>query len=217
MYPKMRVGEQLEYFARLARRSDARELTDLWLERIGLSERRSDEVQALSSGNQQRLQLAIALVHDPRLVILDEPFSGLDPIAVETMKQMLLEQLERGVTVLLSSHQLDLVSDVCSDVVIVSGGRVVLEGAVAPIRESSKVRDARATFASGEPSAFVVGDEAWEIRSVSDRAINIRVPAGTEAADVFAAMSKVGRVVEFAFGAPELSEVCIDSVNGEAR
>ena len=124
MYPKMRVHEQLVYFARLAGRTaaDAKVAADHWLERLGLTDRAGDEVQALSSGNQQRVQLAIALVHDPELLILDEPFSGLDPIAVETMKQLLLEQVARGVAVLFSSHQLDLVTDICRDVVIVDRG-----------------------------------------------------------------------------------------------
>ena len=214
MYPKMRVGEQLEYFARLAGRRDARPLADVWLERMGLTERCDDEVQALSSGNQQRLQLAIALVHDPRLLILDEPFSGLDPIAVETMKRLLRDQLESGVTILLSSHQLDLVSDVCSAVVIVSSGRVVLDGDVARIRESSAVRDARATFANGAVAGFVVPDDSWQVTSMSDREIAIRVPAATAASEVFSAMHAVGPLVEFTFGAPELSQVFIEAVSG---
>ena len=151
MYPKMRVREQLVYFARLAGRSaaEAAAAADGWLDRLGLGDRANDEVQALSSGNQQRVQLAIALVHDPDLLILDEPFSGLDPIAVETMKAMLLEQVGRGAAVLFSSHQLDLVSDICRDVVIVDRGRVVLDGrrgrhprAVARARRHREVRRA---------------------------------------------------------------------------
>ena len=153
MYPKMRVHEQLVYFARLAGRSaaDASTAADGWLERLGLTDRADDEVQALSSGNQQRVQLAIALVHDPDLLILDEPFSGLDPIAVETMKTMLLEQVERGVAVLFSSHQLDLVSDICRDVVIVDRGRIVLAGDVQELRDRSPVRDVTVRFAEDRP------------------------------------------------------------------
>ncbi len=214
MYPKMRAREQLVYFAQLAgaTRADSETSAATWLDRMGLSERADDEVQSLSSGNQQRMQLAIALVHDPAVLILDEPFSGLDPVAVETMKQMLAEQVERGVTVLLSSHQLDLVSDVCPDVVIVSGGRIVLAGPVTEIRQRSASRFVTATIASGQVEAFVPPDPSWEILARTSTTLRLRVPGSTDASDVFAAVSAVGPIVEFSFAAPELSAVFIESV-----
>jgi ABC-2 type transport system ATP-binding protein len=213
-YPKMRVGEQLEYFARLAGRSAvaARTSSATWLERVGLVDRAGDEVQALSSGNQQRVQLAIALVHEPDLLILDEPFSGLDPIAVETMKDLLLEQVARGVTVLLSSHQLDLVSDVCRDVVIVDRGRIVLEGPVQQLRSSSPVREVVATVAGGDVSGFAPAHPSWNVVDVDGSTLRMRVPSSTEPTDVFEAVGVIGPIVEFSFTAPELSEVFIASV-----
>ncbi len=216
MYPKMKVGEQLEYFAQLAGRSpsQAREATERWLDRVGLADRSGDEVQALSSGNQQRVQLALALVHDPELLILDEPFSGLDPIAVETMKDLLREQLDRGVTVLLSSHQLDLVSDVCRDVVIVRNGQVVLEGAVDELRAASPVREVSATLSAGDLSTFAPPDPSWEVRSRSELDIELRVPSNTDPAKVFDVLRATGPIVAFSIGAPELSEVFIASVGG---
>ena len=213
-YPKMRVGEQLEYFARLAGRSAAaaRASSQTWLERVGLSERADDEVQALSSGNQQRVQLAIALVHEPDLLILDEPFSGLDPVAVETMKDLLLEQVARGVTVLLSSHQLDLVSDVCRDVVIVDRGRIVLEGPVQHLRSSSPSRDVVATVAHGDVAGFAPAHASWDVVAVDGSTLRMRVPSSVEPTDVFDAVRVIGPIVEFSFTAPELSEVFIASV-----
>jgi ABC-2 type transport system ATP-binding protein len=213
-YPKMRVGEQLEYFARLAGRSaaDARASVHTWLERVGLVDRTGDEVQALSSGNRQRVQLAIALVHEPDLLILDEPFSGLDPIAVETMKDLLLEQVDRGVTVLLSSHQLDLVSDVCRDVVIVDQGRIVLEGPVQELRSSSPVREVVATVANGDVGGFAPAHPSWDVVGVEGPTLRIRVPSSTEPTEVFEAVGVIGAIVEFSFTAPELSEVFIASV-----
>ena len=218
MYPKMQVGAQLEYFAQLAGRSgsEAREATDRWLDRVGLLDRRGDEVQALSSGNQQRVQLALSLVNDPELLILDEPFSGLDPIAVESMKDLLREQLDRGVTVLLSSHQLDLVSDVCRDVVIVDGGRVVLDGEVAALRASSSVREVTASVADGDLSGFVPPDPAWEVRAVDGRTVALRVPASTDPAVVFDAVRTRGTIASFSLDAPELSDVFIDTVGRRA-
>ncbi|MCU1391024.1 MAG: transporter, ATP-binding protein, partial [Ilumatobacteraceae bacterium] len=108
MYPKMTVRDQLVYFARLAGLTSAQAAAaaETWMRRVDITHRADDEVQALSSGNQQRVQLAIALVHDPELLILDEPFSGLDPLAVETMKTILADELNRGTSVLFSSHQL---------------------------------------------------------------------------------------------------------------
>jgi len=219
MYPKMRVREQLVYFARLAGRAQnsAAAAADRWLERMGLVDRADDEVQALSSGNQQRLQLAIALVHDPELLILDEPFSGLDPVAVETMKALLIEEVARGVTVLLSSHQLDLVSDVCADVVIVDRGRIVLEGAVHDIRHRSTERYVTATVGAGDLEAFVPRVSSWEVISRVGNTLRLRVPSSCDVGEVFEAVSAIGPIIEFAYAAPELSEVFIESVGQDDR
>ena len=229
MYPKMRVHEQLVYFARLAGRSvsDASAAADGWLERLGLTDRAGDEVQALSSGNQQRVQLAIALVHDPDLLILDEPFSGLDPLAVETMKTMLLEQVERGVAVLFSSHQLDLVSDICRDVVIVDRGRIVLAGDVQELRDRSAVRDVTVRFAEDRSTQHSGDDpggagwqdgwhEGWTVVESSGRLLRLRVPVDTNLDELMAEMAASGRIVDLSFGPPELSEVFLRSVGRDA-
>jgi ABC-2 type transport system ATP-binding protein len=142
LYPRMKVGEQLEYLARLhgldadaARRSVQR-----WTERLGVAARVKDEVQKLSLGNQQRVQLAAALVHDPDVLVLDEPFSGLDPLAVDVMSEVLRETCARGVPVLFSSHQLDLVQRLCDRVGIVRRGRMVACGSVDELRTGSTSR-----------------------------------------------------------------------------
>ena len=129
LYPKMKVGEQLTYLARLhgVEASSARRASDEWTERLGIEERRGDDVQTLSLGNQQRVQLAAALVGSPELLILDEPFSGLDPVAVDVMSEVLRERAEAGVPTLFSSHQLDIVEHLCDRVAIVRSGRVVAE------------------------------------------------------------------------------------------
>ena len=136
LYPKMRLGDQLEYFAVLHGASHARGRAAglSWLERLGLGDRVLTRVEALSHGNQQRVQLAAALVHGPDLLILDEPFAGLDPIATDVMAEVLREQAARGVPVLFSSHQLELVEQLCEAVAIIDQGRLIVCGEVGELR-----------------------------------------------------------------------------------
>ena len=130
LYPKGRLLEQLVFLARLHgvdRGVAAKRGQDL-LERLGLGDRSRDKLESLSLGNQQRVQVAASLVHDPELLVLDEPFSGLDPIAVDAMADLLREKVAAGVGVLFSSHQLDLVDRLCDELVILHAGRVVAAG-----------------------------------------------------------------------------------------
>ena len=142
LYPKMRVGEQLTYLARLhgADRARAERAAREWTERLGLAERRGDDVQKLSLGNQQRVQLAAALIGDPGLLILDEPFSGLDPVAVDVMSEVLRERAAAGVPALFSSHQLDVVERLCDRVVIIRSGRLVADGTVPELQATETPR-----------------------------------------------------------------------------
>ncbi|SJN08327.1 ABC transporter, ATP-binding protein [Leucobacter sp. 7(1)] len=144
LYPKMPVLEQLVYLARLhgmeagAARSSATAL----LERLGLAERAKDTLESLSLGNQQRAQIAAALVHEPIALVLDEPFSGLDPMAVEVVLGVLRDYADRGAPVLFSSHQLDIVERLCDDVVVIGDGRIRAHGS----RESLRAAHTGSTF-----------------------------------------------------------------------
>lgn len=142
LYPKMKVAEQLVLLARLHgwdQKAAERRTADL-LERLGLDGRANDPVDALSLGNQQRAQIAAALVHGPQVLVLDEPFSGLDPLAVDVVLGVLQDTAATGVPVLFSSHQLDLVERLCDDVVVISGGRIVAAGAREELRRQYGVR-----------------------------------------------------------------------------
>ena len=142
LYPRMPVGEQLAYFGRLHGLSAgaARTAAAGWLERLGLADRVDAKVEELSHGNQQRAQLAAALLHGPDLLVLDEPFAGLDPVAVHTLAEVLRGEAARGAAVLFSSHQLELVEDICEDVAIVDHGRIVATGDVDTLRRRSQRR-----------------------------------------------------------------------------
>lgn len=142
LYPKMRAADQLAYLARLHGydRAEASDRAHSLLQRLGLGERATDTLESLSLGNQQRVQIAAALVHDPQVLILDEPFSGLDPMAVEVVLAVLSEHAERGVPVLFSSHQLDVVERLSDQLVIIAGGQIRARGTAEQLRERHGVR-----------------------------------------------------------------------------
>ncbi len=210
MYPRMRVRDHLVYYARLSGHSEtnASRAADEWLERLGLMDRAGDAVQSLSSGNQQRVQLALALLTEPEVLILDEPFSGLDPVGVETLSAVLREQVARGAALLLSSHQLDLVADVCSAVVIVDHGRVVLRGDVADLRASSSTRYVDIEFSA--PTEWNPANVT--VTTTDSRRYRVIVDASADASGLIADARTLGEVVAYSFAPPDLSEVFLSVV-----
>jgi len=142
LYSSMQILEQLEYLGRLHDMTafSARGAAQNWIKRLGLAGRESAKLEALSHGNQQRVQLAAALIHDPELLVLDEPFAGLDPGGVDDMTEILTERARAGVTVVFSSHQLDLVEHICESVAIIHRGRVVAQGAVSALERGERPR-----------------------------------------------------------------------------
>jgi ABC-2 type transport system ATP-binding protein len=181
LYPRMRVGHQLGYLARLHGRSpeEADRAVRRWTEVLGIAGRLEDEVQKLSLGNQQRVQLCAALVADPDILVLDEPFSGLDPVAVDVMSRVLRERADAGVPVLFSSHQLDLVERLCDRVGIIKEGSMVAVGSIEDLRTRGGSRwqvdgpSAALGWPSRVPGARVVGDDdgltVVEVEGGSDR------------------------------------------------
>ena len=185
LYPRMKVAEQLVYLARLhgLSASAAKAAAERWTERLGLEGRRGDEVQSLSLGNQQRVQLAAALVSDPELLILDEPFSGLDPVAVDVMSQVILERAAAGVPTLFSSHQLDVVERLCDRVVIIRSGRLVADGTIPELQ------------ATETPRWRVVVEQAAGSPPVEAASLNLPAPT--------VELDDAGRLVITAAGADE--------------
>jgi ABC-2 type transport system ATP-binding protein len=213
LYPRMRVGEQLSYFAQHHGMSgkDADAATTRWLERLGLGDRLKDKLETLSHGNQQRVQLGAALVHDPELLVLDEPFSGLDPIGIATMTEILRERAAAGVGVVFSSHQLDLVEDVCEDVVIIARGKIAANGPIDDLRAASgrrhlevEVEGAGASWLEGRGGATLVEQKGDLVR--------LLVPVDADLSGLLAAASAAGPVRRFAFQPPSLSELFMEAV-----
>ena len=207
LYPKMKVRDQLVYLAQLHGMStgDARRATDGWIDRFGLGARRDDEVQKLSLGNQQRVQLAAALVHEPAVLVLDEPFSGLDPVAVDLMSEVLREQADRGVPVLFSSHQLDLVERLCDRVGIVRNGQMVASGGVTELRESGPVR----LMVDGPESDvdWTAGLTGVRVVAVDGTRTTVELGAGSDDQQVLAAALTAGPVREFTRLRPSMAEL----------
>jgi ABC-2 type transport system ATP-binding protein len=216
LYPKMRVGEQLAYFARLhgLDAQAAARASEEWAERLGVGARRRDAVEKLSLGNQQRVQLAAALVGRPEVLILDEPFSGLDPVGVDALAEALLDQVRHGVPVVFSSHQLDLVERLCDSVGILARGRMVATGTVADLRERESGRLLRVVVPDAAPgwAGAVPG-----VRTVSETAGDTVLELAPDVDDqqVLAAALRTGRVTHFARKQPTLVELFREAVADE--
>ncbi len=213
LYPKMRSHDQLAYLGRLRgmNAKDAAASAESWLERFGLAERRADPVEALSHGNQQRVQLAAALVHDPELLVLDEPFSGLDPIASETMSDILREQTALGKAVVFSSHQLDLVEDLCEEVAIINSGTIVLEGNVRRLKDAAPIRHLELEMDGDVDTLLDSLEGVREIRSDGSRHILI-IDADSDVRGFIARAQDIGRLRHFAYTTPSLSDLFREAV-----
>jgi ABC-2 type transport system ATP-binding protein len=212
LYPKMKVGEQLIYFAELSgmNTTAAEESADGWLGRLGLGERVDARLEELSHGNQQRVQLAAALVHDPELVVLDEPFSGLDPLGVESLADMLVQTAATGVAVLFSSHQLDLVEDVCQDVVIIDHGSIVLAGVVEELKAASPHRSLEINV-NGHPWVPVL--PSGIVTRKQDGRLRVLVDASVDVDEILADARRAGELTAFSFEPPSLTDLFLETVS----
>ncbi|MGI8810798.1 MAG: ABC transporter ATP-binding protein [Acidimicrobiales bacterium] len=208
LYPKMTALDQIVYFARLSGMPPAAASTagKVILESIGLGERSGEPVERLSLGNQQRCQLAAALVTSPELLVLDEPFSGLDPVGVDALSGVLQTQVDQGTAVVYSSHQLELVERLSDEVTIIDHGRVVASGPVATVRSSRgadrltvELEDGSTAWAGALPGAKVVGRNGHQVV--------LELLAGADDQDVLDAARRAGRVRSFRREAPSLTEL----------
>lgn len=155
LYPKKKIIDQLVYFAELNGMSkrDSVKAVDYWLKRLKMSEHRNKRLDTLSKGNQQKIQLITALAHNPQIIILDEPFSGLDPVNAMLLKDVVKEQIEKGKIVLFSSHQMNYIEEFCSKIGIINNGEMVLQGSLHDIKRNY-VRD-RLVVRSEHPEKII--------------------------------------------------------------
>ena len=213
LYPKMKAHDQLTYLGELhgMEKTAAAAAAQHWLERFGLADRSTDAVEALSHGNQQRVQLAAALVHDPELLVLDEPFSGFDPIASETMADILREQAAAGKAVVFSSHQLDLVEDLCEEVAIINKGAIVVEGNVRQLKDAAPIRHLELEI-DGDPTAlFESLDGVREVEFDGTRHV-LTIDAESDVRGLLLSAQDAGTLRHFTYTTPSLSDLFREAV-----
>lgn len=212
LYPKTPSIRQLTYLARLhgIDRGSAVAAAGALLERFGLAERANEPLEQLSLGNQQRVQLAAALIHDPVLLVLDEPFSGLDPVGVDALSEVLLERAATGVPVVFSSHQLELVERLCDAVAIIDAGRLVAAGTVEELRRERQHPTLQVEV-DGPPGWT---DDLAGVRVLrQDGATSVlELTDGTDDQQVLAAAQAAGRLRHFGWVRPTLAELYREAI-----
>ena len=220
LYPRMKVGEQLRFFAALYGVPDAdaeREIRD-WLDRFRVPEYFDRKVEELSKGNQQKIQFIAAILHDPDVLIMDEPFTGLDPVNVRLLKEAFLEMRERGKTLIFSTHQMETVEELCESIAIVDRGRVVVSGAVRDVKRRMNRQVVRlAVDGDGAGTEWV--NDLPGVSIIAERAdyVELRVPADRDPETILrTALDRGDRVTRFEISDPSLEEVFVEHVGRRA-
>lgn len=212
LYPRMRVLDHLVYLAELhgSSTNDAHRAAELWLARLDLRTRRADRVQRLSPGARRRVQLAAALVHDPDVLVLDEPFTGLDPATAEVLGTVLRERAAAGGTVLFTARRLDLVERLCDRIAVIQNGHVVATGTVDELSAHSRVE--LVVDAPGAPAGWADALPGVEVLEVHDGRTRLHLADGVDDQAVLAAALATGPVREFTRLRPTLAELYRDVV-----
>ena len=220
LYPRMRVGEQLRFFSALfgIPASTARAVIGEWLERFRIPEYLDRKVEELSKGNQQKIQFMAAILHDPDVLIMDEPFTGLDPINVRLLKEAFLAMRDRGKTLIFSTHQMETVEEVCEAIAIVDRGRVVVSGPVREVKRAMGRRVVRlATDGDGNGADWLAGMPGVTLTAAREDYVELRVPADQDPEAILrAALDRGDRVTRFEIAEPSLEEVFVEHVGRRA-
>jgi ABC-2 type transport system ATP-binding protein len=220
LYPRMRVGEQLRFFAALYGVPTDRASAEIahWLERFRIADYLDRRVEELSKGNQQKIQFIAAILHDPDVLVMDEPFSGLDPINVRLLKEAFLAMRDRGKTLVFSTHQMEQVEELCESIAIVDGGRVVVAGAVRDVKRNMNRRIVRlATDGDGRGTDWLADLTGVELVARREDFVELIVPSDRDPQSILqAALDRGERVTRFEIADPSLEEVFVEHVGRRA-
>lgn len=213
IYPKTRIVDQLEYFAKLKgmTKQEAKKNIDYWLDKLKMTEYKYQTAEKLSKGNQQKIQFITAVMHNPELIVLDEPFSGLDPVNTELLKNIILELVKEDKYIVMSSHQMNSVEEFCEDVVILNKGKTVLKGNLNEIKDSYPVKkieiDTKADITK------ILQDNNFEIENKEGRKYILSINNEKQAQTLLNDLVRNDIVVEkFELLKPTLHEIFIEKV-----
>src|SRR5687768_9615250 len=220
LYPRMKVGDQLRFFSALYGVSDADATAEIddWLERFRIPDYRDRKVEELSKGNQQKIQFIAAILHDPEVLIMDEPFTGLDPVNVRLLKEAFLEMRDRGKTLVFSTHQMETVEELCESIAIVDRGRVVVSGAVRDVKRAMGRQVVRlATDGDGHGVKWLTDLLGVTVTAQREDYVELRVPANRDPTSILrTALERGDRVTLFEIAEPSLEEIFIEHVGRRA-
>ncbi len=212
LYRKMKCREQLAYLAELkgVPRKDALERADIWLERMGLLEYRLKKIDTLSKGMQQKIQFAATFISEPDLVILDEVFTGLDPLNIELLREMILEEKNKGVTILFSTHMLAEAEKICDHICLIEGGNIIIDGTLEAVRADFPLKSVKVAW-SGDfsPSDSFPGVLHSEYKEGSWR---LTLAEGITPQSVLPALTEIGPLTLFSANRPSLEEIFLEAV-----
>ncbi len=216
LYPKMRVAEHLEFLGRIhgLDKRKAQAETERWIDRFEMGELRHKRIEELSKGNQQKVQTIGTLLHDPKLLILDEPFSGLDPVNTALLKEVLMEAHKKGKTIIFSSHRMDQVEEICQDIVLINRGRLVLHGNLKQIKKSMGRQILRISLEGRQD--FWGRLTGLELLSSRADYQEFRLSEGVDPNTVLQEAMKAGQVTLFELVEPSLDQIFVEKVGASA-
>ncbi len=212
LYPKMRVAEHLEFLGRIhgLDKLKARRETARWLDRFELGQVRSKRIEELSKGNQQKVQVIGTMLHDPQLLILDEPFAGLDPVNTALLKEVLLEAHGQGKTIIFSSHRMDQVEEICQDIALINRGRLVLHGNLREIKKSMGRQILRLSLEGN--SGFWAKIPGLQLLEERADYLEFRLAEGVDPNHVLKEAMDAGQVIRFELVEPSLDQIFVEKV-----
>ena len=219
LYARMKVGEQLRFFSSLygVSDADARAGVEEWLERFRIPDYVNRKVEELSKGNQQKIQFIAAILHDPEVLIMDEPFTGLDPVNVRLLKEAFLEMRDRGKTLIFSTHQMETVEELCESIAIMDRGRVVVNGPVRDVKRAMGRQVVRLATDDGQDAEWLARLPGVAITATRADYVELHVTADLDPESILrAAIDRGERVTRFEIADPSLEEIFIEHVGRRA-
>ena len=220
LYPRMRVGEQLRFFAALYGVPDTQSSEEIgdWLERFRITDYLDRKVEELSKGNQQKIQFISAILHDPEVLIMDEPFTGLDPVNVRLLKEAFLAMRDRGKTLIFSTHQMETVEELCESIAIVDRGRVVVSGAVRDVKRAMGRQVVRLATEGGTHGVdWLRSTPGVELTAERADYVELHIPTNQDPETILRiALDRGDRVTRFEIAEPSLEQIFVEHVGRRA-